>query len=58
MGKAKLLLKIEQQVDDLRADSVVEHMSDRMLVMYFGEIMEGGGWRDISKRPLIPTRAG
>lgn len=34
--------------------SVVEHMSDRVLVMYFGEVVEEGGWRDIFEAPAHP----
>jgi len=34
--------------------SVVEHMSDRVLVMYFGEIVEEGGWREIFEAPTHP----
>ncbi|MGF6258989.1 ATP-binding cassette domain-containing protein [Ensifer sp. LBL] len=34
--------------------SVVEHMSDRVLVMYFGEVVEEGGWREIFEAPTHP----
>ncbi|MCJ8054985.1 ATP-binding cassette domain-containing protein [Shinella curvata] len=34
--------------------SVVEHMSDRVLVMYFGEVVEEGGWRNIFEAPAHP----
>jgi peptide/nickel transport system ATP-binding protein len=34
--------------------SVVEHMSDRVLVMFFGEIVEEGGWRAIFETPAHP----
>lgn len=34
--------------------SVVEHMSDRVLVMYFGQIVEEGGWQDIFEAPAHP----
>ncbi len=34
--------------------SVVEHMSDRVLVMYFGEVVEEGGWRQIFEAPAHP----
>ena len=34
--------------------SVVEHMSDRVLVMYFGEVVEEGGWRQIFETPSHP----
>ena len=33
---------------------VVEHMSDRVAVMYLGRIVEAGGWRDIFERPAHP----
>ena len=37
---------------------VVEHMSDRVAVMYFGKIVETGEWRAIFERPSHPyTRA-
>jgi peptide/nickel transport system ATP-binding protein len=37
---------------------VVEHMSDRVAVMYLGRIVESGGWREIFERPAHPyTRA-
>jgi peptide/nickel transport system ATP-binding protein len=34
--------------------SVVEHISDRVLVMYYGQIVEEGGWRDIFEAPAHP----
>lgn len=34
--------------------SVVEHMSDRVLVMFFGQVVEEGGWRDIFEKPAHP----
>lgn len=33
---------------------VVEHMSDRVAVMYLGRIVETGGWREIFERPAHP----
>ena len=37
---------------------VVEHMSDRVAVMYLGRIVETGDWREIFERPAHPyTRA-
>ena len=36
---------------------VVEHMSDRVAVMYFGKIVETGDWREIFEARAIPTRA-
>jgi peptide/nickel transport system ATP-binding protein len=37
---------------------VVEHMSDRVAVMYLGRIVETGGWESIFTNPLHPyTRA-
>jgi peptide/nickel transport system ATP-binding protein len=33
---------------------VVEHMSDRVAVMYLGRIVETGDWRDIFERPAHP----
>ena len=35
---------------------VVEHMSDRVAVMYLGRIVETGRWREIFERPRTPTR--
>ena len=34
--------------------SVVEHMSDRVAVMYFGQIVEEGPWQKIFNNPLHP----
>jgi peptide/nickel transport system ATP-binding protein len=34
--------------------SVVEHMSDRVMVMYFGQIVEEGGWQAIFEDPRHP----
>ena len=34
--------------------SVVEHMSDRVLVMFFGQIVEQGGWQSIFENPRHP----
>ena len=34
--------------------SVVEHMSDRVCVMFFGQIVEEGGWRQIFETPAHP----
>ncbi|ODT55325.1 MAG: ABC transporter ATP-binding protein [Methylobacterium sp. SCN 67-24] len=34
--------------------SVVEHMSDRVLVMYFGQVVEEGGWKQIFETPTHP----
>ncbi|MGH6859770.1 MAG: ABC transporter ATP-binding protein [Phyllobacterium sp.] len=34
--------------------SVVEHMSDRVLVMFFGQIVEEGGWQQIFETPAHP----
>src|SRR5690606_20529265 len=34
--------------------SVVEHMSDRVLVMFFGQIVEQGGWQAIFEDPRHP----
>ncbi|WP_378941192.1 ABC transporter ATP-binding protein [Mesorhizobium sp. ANAO-SY3R2] len=34
--------------------SVVEHMSDRVLVMYFGQVVEEGGWKQIFEKPTHP----
>ncbi|NMN72792.1 ATP-binding cassette domain-containing protein [Rhizobium sp. 57MFTsu3.2] len=34
--------------------SVVEHMSDRVLVMFFGQVVEEGGWRQIFETPAHP----
>ena len=37
---------------------VVEHVSDRVAVMYLGRIVETGGWREIFEHPRHPyTRA-
>ena len=37
---------------------VVEHMSDRVAVMYLGRLVETGGWREIFEEPRHPyTRA-
>ncbi len=37
---------------------VVEHMCDRVAVMYLGRIVESGGWREIFEKPAHPyTRA-
>jgi peptide/nickel transport system ATP-binding protein len=33
---------------------VVEHMSDRVAVMYLGRIVENGNWREIFERPAHP----
>jgi peptide/nickel transport system ATP-binding protein len=37
---------------------VVEHMSDRVAVMYFGKIVETGDWRAIFERPSHPYTRG
>jgi peptide/nickel transport system ATP-binding protein len=37
---------------------VVEHMSDRVAVMYFGRIVETGDWRAIFERPGHPYTRG
>ncbi|MEY9727235.1 ABC-type oligopeptide transport system ATPase subunit [Bradyrhizobium yuanmingense] len=37
---------------------VVEHMSDRVAVMYLGRIVENGDWREIFERPAHPLHAG
>ncbi|WP_025660237.1 ATP-binding cassette domain-containing protein [Rhizobium sp. IBUN] len=34
--------------------SVVEHMSDRVLVMFFGQVVEEGGWQQIFETPAHP----
>lgn len=34
--------------------SVVEHMSDRVAVMFFGQIVEEGSWQDIFANPVHP----
>lgn len=54
-----LLLDLQDQFDlsylmishDL---SVVEHMSDRVLVMFFGQIVEQGGWQSIFENAHHP----
>ncbi len=54
-----LLLELKDELDlsylmishDL---SVVEHMSDRVAVMYFGQIVEEGPWQDIFNNPVHP----
>ena len=33
---------------------VVEHLSDRVAVMYLGRIVENGHWREIFERPAHP----
>ena len=37
---------------------VVEHMSDRVAVMYLGRIVETGDWRAIFERPRHPYTRG
>jgi peptide/nickel transport system ATP-binding protein len=37
---------------------VVEHMSDRVAVMYLGRIVETGDWRSIFERPSHPYTRG
>jgi peptide/nickel transport system ATP-binding protein len=37
---------------------VVEHMSDRVAVMYFGKIVETGDWRTIFEKPAHPYTRG
>jgi peptide/nickel transport system ATP-binding protein len=37
---------------------VVEHMSDRVTVMYFGKIVETGDWRTIFEKPAHPYTRG
>jgi len=37
---------------------VVEHMSDRVAVMYFGKIVESGDWRAIFEKPAHPYTRG
>jgi oligopeptide/dipeptide ABC transporter ATP-binding protein len=58
-----LLLELKDEMDlayimishDL---GVVEHMSDRVAVMYLGRIVEQGGWQEIFENPRHPyTRA-
>lgn len=34
--------------------SVVEHVSDRVAVMYFGRVVEEGGWQSVFQRPTHP----
>ena len=34
--------------------SVVEHVSDRVAVMYFGRVVEEGDWHSIFSRPTHP----
>ncbi len=34
--------------------SVVEHMSDRVVVMFFGQVVEEGSWRQIFSSPAHP----
>ncbi|MBK3746140.1 ABC transporter ATP-binding protein [Paraburkholderia aspalathi] len=54
-----LLLELKEQLElsyimishDL---SVVEHMSDRVAVMYFGQIVEEGPWQRIFTNPVHP----
>lgn len=54
-----LLLELKEDLDlsylmishDL---SVVEHMSDRVAVMYFGQIVEDGPWENIFNNPVHP----
>ncbi|MBQ9353531.1 ABC transporter ATP-binding protein [Phyllobacterium sp.] len=54
-----LLLDLKERLDlsyimishDL---SVVEHMSDRVAVMYFGQIVEEGPWQSIFANPVHP----
>ncbi len=37
---------------------IIEHMSDRVAVMYLGRVVETGGWREIFEAPAHPyTRA-
>jgi oligopeptide transport system ATP-binding protein len=33
---------------------MVRHLSDRIAVMYLGQIVESGGWREVSDRPRHP----
>lgn len=49
--KEKLSLSYLMISHDL---SVVEHMSDRVLVMNFGQVVEAGGWRQIFETPAHP----
>ena len=37
---------------------VVEHMSDRVAVMYLGRIVETGGWQEIFEHPRHPYTRG
>jgi oligopeptide/dipeptide ABC transporter ATP-binding protein len=38
--------------------AMVRQISDRVAVMYFGRIVEEGGWRDVLSDPLHPYTAG
>jgi oligopeptide transport system ATP-binding protein len=33
---------------------MVRHLSDRVAVMYLGQVVESGGWREVSDRPRHP----